>query len=196
MTLGLITLASQSAIRAKVLSAAGVTVEKASPMVDEDVLKAKMAGSPPDKIAAALADEKALAVSRRRDGLVIGADQTLDFEGALFDKASSLEEARERLMMLRGRTHRLHAGVSLARGDEVIWRTLSTSTLIMRNFSEAFLDAYLARNPQVLASVGCYELEGEGVQLFDRIEGDYFAILGLPLMGLMQALRAEGALAA
>lgn len=192
----MITLASQSAIRAKVLAAAGIAVEKASPGVDEDVLKATMADATPARIATALADEKALAVSRRREGLVIGADQTLDFEGRLFDKAKDLAEARERLLMLRGKTHRLHAGVSLARGDEVIWRTLSTSTLTMRDFSEAFLDDYLARNPQVLASVGCYELEGEGVQLFDKVEGDYFAILGLPLLGLMQALRDEGVLSA
>ncbi len=190
----MIVLASQSAIRAAVLKSAGVPVEKDSPGVDEDLVKQRLAGQSPAAIASALADEKALAVSRRREGLVIGADQTLDFEGRLFDKARDLAEARERLCMLRGQTHRLHAGVTLARGDKVVWRTTATSTLRMRAFSDAFLDAYLARNPQVLASVGCYELEGEGVQLFEAIEGDYFAILGLPLLGLLDTLRREGAL--
>lgn len=191
-----IVLASQSAIRAAVLKAAGVAVEKQSPGVDEDALKATMADATPAAIATALADEKALAVSRVREGFVIGADQTLDYEGRLFDKARDLTEARERLMLLRGGMHHLHAGVTLARDGKVVWRTLSTSTLFMRPYSEAFLDAYLARNPQVLASVGCYELEGEGVQLFEKIEGDYFAILGLPMLGLLEVLRREGALAA
>ncbi len=195
MTLPII-LASQSAIRAAVLKAAGVVVEKQSPGVDEDALKAGMAQASPAEVATALADEKALAVSRVRSGLVIGADQTLDFEGQLFDKARDLAQARERLLLMRGAKHRLHAGVTLARDGEVIWRTLSTSTLYMRSCSEAFVDGYLARNPQVLASVGCYELEGEGVQLFEKIEGDYFAILGLPLLGLLEVLRREGALAA
>ena len=95
---------------------------------------------------------------------------------------------------MRGRTHNLHAAVSLARQGVVLWRETVTVSLTMRDFSDAWLDGYLARNPQVLSSVGCYQLEGEGVQLFSRIDGDYFAILGLPLVGLLEALRHEGAL--
>jgi septum formation protein len=113
----------------------------------------------------------------------------------LFDKAASLVEARARLAMLRGRSHRLHAGVAVAWGDRIVWRKCATSSLTMRNFTDAWLDAYLARNPgPALSSVGCYELEGEGAQLFDRIIGDYFAILGLPLLGLLECLRKEGVL--
>lgn len=193
-----ITLASQSQVRAQLLRAAGIDFATGSPGVDEDALKARHADKTPRQIAALLADEKALALSAygMSDGLVIGADQTLEYDGRLFDKAGSREEARERLRLLRGRTHNLHAAVSLARKDKVLWRETVTTSLSMREFSDAWLDGYLDRNPGVLASVGCYQLEGEGVQLFSRIDGDYFAILGLPLVGLFEALRREGALAA
>ena len=187
-----VTLASQSAIRASVLRAAGVTISAMSPGVDEDAVKAELSGKSVAVVAQALADLKALAVSV--DGLVIGSDQALEFEGALYDKAKDIAEARERLLMLRGKTHQLHAGVAVARGGEIIWRETTTSTLTMRAFSDAFLDAYLAGNAAALSSVGCYQLEGEGAQLFSKIEGDYFAILGMPLLGLLELLRREGAL--
>lgn len=191
----MIVLASGSRIRAAILRGAGVAFETASPGVDEAAVKAQMAAATPAQVAEALAERKALAVSvARPDDLVIGADQTLAYDDRLFDKAESLEEARERLLMLRGRTHHLNAGVVLALGGEVVWRTLAVSRLTMREFSDAWLDRYLACNPQVLASVGCYELEGEGVQLFDHIDGDYFAILGLPLLGLLAELRRRGGL--
>jgi septum formation protein len=133
-------------------------------------------------------------VSLKRAGLVIGADQTLDLEGRLFDKAESTEEARARLRELRGKTHKLHCGMVVARDGRAIWREVITTTLRMRPFTDAYLDAYLERNaPAVLSSVGCYQLEGEGVQLFDRIEGDYFAILGLSLVPLLDVLRRHGA---
>jgi septum formation protein len=189
-----VTLASQSAIRASVLRAAGVVVSTVSPGVDEDQVKAELAGQSVKAIAQALADRKALAV--QASGLVIGADQALEFEGRLYDKAKDVAEARERLCMLRGKTHQLHAGVTVARDGEVIWRETTTSTLTMRTFSDAFLDAYLVENGGALSSVGCYQLEGEGAQLFSRIEGDYFAILGMPLLGLLELLRREGALSA
>jgi septum formation protein len=189
-----ITLASGSQIRASLLRGAKIPFEAVSPGVDEAAVKAEMAGATPVQMAEILAEQKALVVSRVRAGLVIGADQTLDFEGQLYDKADSLSEARDRLLMLRGQTHHLNAGVVLARDGEVIWRDVAISRLTMRDFSDGWLDGYLARNPQVVASVGCYELEGEGVQLFDRIDGDYFAILGLPLVGLLSALRREGGL--
>jgi septum formation protein len=189
-----ITLASGSEIRASLLRGARITFEVKSPGVDEAAVKAEMVSATPVQIAEILAERKALAVSRTRPGLVIGADQTMEFDGRLYDKAESLAEARDRLLMLRGRTHHLNAGVVLARNGRVVWRELAVSRLTMRDFSDGWLEGYLARNPQVLASVGCYELEGEGVQLFDRIDGDYFAILGLPMTGLLAALRREGAL--
>ncbi len=179
------------------LRSAGVAFDAVSPGVDEETAKAALLaeGTGPRDVADALAELKAIRVSARRPGLVIGADQTLDFDGDLIDKASTLAEARERLTRLRGRPHRLHAGVVVARDGEAIWREVKTSTLHMRPFSDAYLDAYLERQGEaVLSSVGCYQLEGEGVQLFDRIEGDYFAILGLPLVGLLDLLRRHGAL--
>ncbi len=189
-------LASKSEVRASLLRSAGVVFDTASPGVDEDAAKTELAHVSPREIAGDLADRKALALTQygASDGLVIGADQTLEYEGRLFDKAESLEDARARLWLLRGRTHNLHAAVSLARRGVVLWRETVTVSLTMRDFSDAWLDGYLARNPQVLSSVGCYQLEGEGVQLFSRIDGDYFAILGLPLVGLLEALRHEGAL--
>ena len=190
-------LASQSAVRSNLLKGAGVAFTTASPGVDEDIAKLELAHLPPREIAGDLAQRKALAVAvyGAHDGLVIGADQTLDYEGRLFDKARTLEEARARLWLLRGRTHNLHSAVVLARAGLVLWRETVSASLTMREFSDVWLDDYLAENPQVLSSVGCYQLEGAGVQLFSRIDGDYFAILGLPLVGLLEALRREGVLA-
>jgi septum formation protein len=192
-----VVLASTSASRKAVLAGAGVKFEAVSPGVDEDAAKAALLGegAGPREVADALAELKAVRVSARRDGLVIGADQTLDLDGALFDKPGSLDEARERLKALRGRMHRLHAGVVVARDGEPIWREVQTSTLWMRPFSDAFLEDYLAAEGEAtLKAVGCYRLEGAGAQLFSRIQGDYFAILGLPLLGLLELLRLHGAL--
>jgi septum formation protein len=192
-------LASQSASRKAILTGAGVPFEAASPGVDEDGLKVGLLakGATPRDVAAALAEAKALAVPRAADELVIGSDQTLEFEGRLYDKAASVDEARERLKLLRGRTHRLEGCVVVARAGQVLWRETATSTLAMRDFSDAFLEQYLAtEGPAALGSVGCYRLEGPGAQLFSRIEGDYFAILGLPLLGLLDLFRREGALPA
>lgn len=191
-------LASKSASRQNLLRGAGVAFETRGSGVDEDVTKARILkqGGGPKEVAEALAAEKALAVSRTAPGLVIGADQTLDFEGALIDKAASLAEARERLWAMRGRTHYLHAALAVARDGVVIWTLTETASLTMRPISDAWLDGYLDRaGEQLLNSVGCYQLESEGVQLFSAIEGDYFAILGLPLTPLLDLLRREGALA-
>ena len=192
-------LASKSAARRAVLDGAGVAYEAASPGVDEDAVKVEMlaAGAGPAAIAETLAERKALAVSAVRPGLVIGADQTLDLDGRLYDKAEDLAAAGERLALLRGRTHRLHSAVVVARDGAPVWRTLETAVLTMRDFSDEFLDGYLAtEGTHALGSVGCYRLEGPGAQLFSRIEGDYFSILGLPLLGLLDFLRNEGVLAA
>lgn len=190
-------LASKSAARARVLEGAGVSFETAVAGVDEDAVKRGLIaeGAGPREIADALAELKALTISRARPDLVIGADQTLELDGQLYDKAETLDEARARLRALRGRKHRLHAAVAVAKDGAVLWREMSTATLTMRDFSDAFLDAYLAEEGEAaLGSVGCYRLEGPGAQLFSRIEGDYFAILGLPLLGLLDLLRRQGVL--
>ncbi len=192
-----VTLASQSASRSAILSGAGVVFDKVSPGVDEAAVKAGLLaeGASPRDVADALAELKAVKVSRARPGLVIGADQTLDLDGALHDKAASLEEARDRLMTLRGKRHRLHAAVVVALDGAPIWRTLESPALTMRDVSDAWLDGYLARNAEAaLSSVGCYYLEGEGAQLFEKIDGDYFSILGLPLLGLLDLFRRYGVL--
>jgi septum formation protein len=194
-----LTLASKSAARASVLAGAGVAFETAGSGVDEDAIKRALLaeGANPKEIAEALAEAKALAVSQGREGLVIGADQTLDLAGELFDKVESLEAARERLRLLRGKPHQLHSAIVLAEGGQVVWRETASATLTMRDFSDAFLEAYLAEEGhEALGSVGVYRLEGPGAQLFAKVQGDYFAILGLPLFGLLDALRKRQVLAA
>ena len=135
-------------------------------------------------------------MSRGRSDFVIGADQTLDLDGQLYDKAPDLDAARDRLRILRGRTHKLHSAVVVAREGAPIWREVVTARLTMRDFSDDFLEDYLkVEGAASLGSVGCYRLEGPGAQLFSKIEGDYFAILGLPLMGLLDLFRRHGVLA-
>lgn len=193
-----VTLASKSAARAQLLAGAGVVFETVGSGLDEDAAKARLLSddADPRDIALSLAETKALVVSTRRPGLIVGADQTLDLDGSLYDKVSNLDEARHRLERLRGRTHQLHSGIAVARDGEVIWREVESARLTMRDFGDDFLGGYLARNREaILSSVGCYQLEGEGLQLFDRIEGDYFTILGLPLLGLLALLRREGVIA-
>lgn len=194
-----IILASKSAARRAVLDGAGVPYEARVAGVDEDAVKTAMLaeGAGPRDIADALAELKAIKVSRGSPAFVIGSDQTLDLDGALYDKAETLEAARERLRLLRGRTHKLHSAVAVAKDGAPIWREIVTARLTMRDFSDDFLDDYLAtEGPHALGSVGCYRLEGPGAQLFSQIEGDYFAILGLPLMGLLDLFRRHGELRA
>lgn len=194
-----IILASGSKARAAVLAGAGVTFEVAIAGVDEAAVKTGLLaqGNGPREVADALAELKAVRVSRKHPGaLVIGADQTLDLDGQLFDKAETMAEARDRLQHLRGKTHKLHSAVVVAKDGETIWRDVPAAKLTMRPFTDAFLDDFLARGGEsLLGSVGCYRLEDDGVQLFSRIDGDYFTILGLPLMGLLDLLRRYGALA-
>ena len=185
-------LASKSAARRAVLTDAGVpfTVQVAD--VDEDALKTP--GVDPVELAVELARAKALAVSRHdAEAWVLGADQTLDFDGGLISKAPTLAAARERLTAMRGRTHQLHSGAALARNGQVVWSGVDTVEMRMRDFSDAFLDAYLAAEGEALLTcVGSYRLEGLGSQLFEAIEGDYFTVLGLPLWPVLAELRRAG----
>ncbi|MCX7585998.1 Maf family protein [Phenylobacterium sp. 58.2.17] len=192
-----IILASKSAARRAVLTGAGVPFEVAVAGVDEDAVKTAMLaqGATPRDVADALAEIKAVKISAGRPGFVIGSDQTLEFEGQLYDKAETLEAAAERLKTMRGKPHKLHSAVVVAKDGTPIWREIVSATLTMRDFSDDFLDAYLAlEGEEMLGSVGCYRLEGPGAQLFSKIEGDYFAILGLPLMGLLDLFRRHGVL--
>ncbi len=189
-------LASGSAVRARLLASAGVAFDVVPARVDEDAVKeALLAQDVPFRgIADALAELKAVQVSSSRpDTLVLGADQVLVFDNELVSKSLSISEARFLLHKLRGRKHQLIGAAVLARDGVPIWRHVDASTLTMRAFSDEFLDDYLAREGEaMLDSVGCYHLEGRGAQLFENITGDYFSILGLPLLPVLAALRDQG----
>ena len=194
-----IILASKSAARRAVLTGAGVPFEVSVAGVDEDAVKNAMLaeGASPRDVADALAELKAIKVSRSKPGFVIGSDQTLEFEGKLYDKAETVDGAAERLRTMRGKPHKLHSALVVAKDGAPIWREIVSATLTMRDFSDEFLASYLElEGEEALGSVGCYRLEGPGAQLFSKIEGDYFAILGLPLMGLLDLFRRHGVLAA
>lgn len=189
-------LASKSAARRAILTNAGVPFAVQVADVDEDALKTP--GVDPVELAVELARAKALAVSRHdADAWVLGADQTLAFDGGLVSKAPTLEAARERLSAMRGRSHQLHSGAALARNGQVVWSGVDTVEMKMRDFSDAFLDGYLAAEGEALLScVGSYRLEGLGSQLFEAVEGDYFTVLGLPLWPVLAELRRAGVIAA
>lgn len=197
-TASAVVLASASPARAALLRAAGVAMSVDVAAIDETEVKASLvtAGAAPDAIADKLAELKAQRVSRRHPGsLVIGADQVLDCEGVLFDKPADLAEARRQLLALRGRRHQLSSAVVLVRDGARIWQHTGRASLVMREFSPAFLERYLESvGAAALQSVGGYQLEGLGAQLFARIEGDYFTILGLPLLPLLDILREHGVL--
>jgi septum formation protein len=191
-------LASTSRFRRRMLEAAGLDFECVPPEVDEAVLKRKLTSNrplaEPGQVALALARAKANAVSTQFPvPHVVGADQVLAMGGALFDKPPDLAAARRQLQTLRGRTHQLHTAAVLAKAGETVWSRVEVATLVMRDFSDAFLDKYLEQaGPGVCHTVGGYEVEGRGIQLFERIEGDHFTIIGLPLLALLAELRAQG----
>jgi septum formation protein len=192
-------LASKSKSRAAVLTAAGLDFTQIGAGVDEDALKealrAEGAGVP--RQADLLAETKALKVSISHPGVVLGCDQMLDLDGQGLDKVSTREEARAVLMRLRGKTHILQSAIVACVEGAAVWRHLAQPRLRMRNFSDAFLDSYLdAIGDTAFESVGCYQIEGRGAQLFDRIEGDLFSIMGMPLLPLLQWLRDRGTLPA
>ncbi|WP_218578991.1 Maf family protein [Vineibacter terrae] len=191
-----VVLASTSIARRALLQGAGIAFEIVAPGVDEDAVKRELAGADAASLATALADRKALAVSARRPGaVVIGGDSTLACDGRLFDKPADIDAACEQLRFLRGRVHELQSAVSVARDGEVVWRHIDTARLAMRPFSDDFLTRYVdASRDWLTSSVGAYRLEGTGAQLFERIDGDYFTILGLPLLPLLAWLRSAGVL--
>lgn len=191
-------LASQSPFRRMLMENAGLTFQTQAAEIDERAVEAALAAHnpTPQAIAEALAIEKARDVARRSPGsLVIGSDQTLSLDGRVFHKPADMAEAKSHLMAMSAKTHSLNCGIALVRDGETLWSAVSVATLTMRPLSAAFIDRHLARvGTRVLASVGAYQLEGEGVQLFERIEGDYFTILGLPLLPLLAKLRDLGAI--
>ena len=192
-----IILASASAARRALLQQAGIIAETNPPTLDEDALKAaylrQEPASTPADMAARLAAAKAISVSNQNpDSLVIGGDQVLALGTTRYDKPKSIEEARTHLRQLRGKTHYLETAIACARQGEVIWSTLTRPALHMRNLSDAFIESYLDRQgTNMMQPVGGYKLEGEGIQLFSTIEGDYFSILGLPLLPLLEFLRRQ-----
>lgn len=192
-----IVLASASRARREMLAAAGVafTVEPAD--VDEPAIRRELATkglAGPLQVAEILARAKAEEVSAKHArSLIIGADQVLALGAEILSKPADAGAARASLLKLKGRTHELHSAVALAERGAVIWSHVATAWLTMRDFSDAFLEEYLRRaGDRIGQSVGAYELEGLGVQLFDRIEGDYFTVLGLPLLPLLSELRLRG----
>lgn len=191
-------LASQSPFRRMLMENAGLAFRAEAAAIDERAAEAVLAaGNPtPEAIAEALAIEKAKDVAGRNPGaLVIGSDQTLSLEGRVFHKPADMAEAKGHLQAMSGRTHSLNCGIALVRDGEMLWHHVAVARLTMRPLSEEFIDRHLTRvGTRVLASVGAYQLEGEGVQLFERIEGDYFTILGLPLLPLLAKLRDLGAI--
>jgi septum formation protein len=191
-----VVLASASAARAEMMERAGLAVLRDPAALDEASMKASFRAEGRDaaSCATALAEAKALRVSVRHPGsFVVGADQMLVCEHGWLDKPRDLADARRQLESLRGKRHELVTAVAVARDDIVLWRLVERSFLFVRSFSDAFLDAYLgATGDEALAAVGAYQLEGLGAQLFVRIEGDYFSILGLPLLPLLDFLRGHG----
>lgn len=191
-----IILASGSAIRKQILKDAGIDFKVITKPVDEGSIKVAMLaeGSRIRDIADALAEVKALKVSRVEPGLVIGADQIMEMDGELFDKPENLAAAKERLLFMRGKTHTLIGAVVICENGRPVWRHLSKTVLTMRSFSEAFLDDYIeAEGDALLKSVGAYRFEGRGAQLFSNVDGDFFSILGLSLLPVLDYLRERGA---
>lgn len=194
-----IILASGSASRRSLLANAGIEATSIRPNVDEEAAKVafRAEGMRVSDQAMRLAELKAVKVSRNHSGLVIGGDQMLNVDGQPLDKPADMAEARHHLRRLSGKTHRLETAIVIAENGEPVWRHLTSPKLSVRTLDEAFIDQYLkAAGPDILNTVGAYQLEGIGAQLFNRIEGDYFSILGLPLLPLLDYLRVRGVIEA
>lgn len=194
MTTSLI-LASKSPFRAQLLKNAGLTFGTENADIDERAVEAPLysSGATPEDVAMVLAEAKALAVSEKHpDAIIIGCDQTLSLGDEIFHKPADLEEAGKNLLKLSGKTHQLNSGIVLVKNGETIWRHVAIAYMTMRPLQPEFIGRYLGRiGDNALSSVGAYQVEGEGIQLFEKIEGDYFTIIGLPLLPLLQKLREE-----
>ena len=191
-----IILASGSEIRATLLRNAGIAFDVEVAKVDEEMLRMALEAekAPPREIADALAEAKAAKVARKNpDALVIGCDQVLDFEGQVFSKPKNVEDARHQLKALRDNRHTLLSAVVIFHQGEPVWRHIGMVRLQMRDFSDAYLEEYLERNWESIRwSVGGYKLEEEGVRLFHRVDGDYFNVLGMPLIEVLNYLMVRG----
>ena len=190
-------LASSSPFRRLLMQNAGLDFVAQAASIDERAIEAKLAAqsATPETVALELAKAKALDVSTRFPGaFVIGSDQTMSLANRVYHKPASLQEARENLLSLSGKTYHLNSGVAIVRDGELVWETVAKAAMTVRPLSEDFIDRYLASvGDAVMSSVGAYQLEGEGIRLFDSIDGDYFTILGLPMLPLLKALREFGA---
>lgn len=189
-------LASTSRIRHELLEKAGLSIEVTAPRVDEAMICDAMLAEQfsPRDIADGLAEAKAMRVSRKRSGaMVLGCDQVLDLDGKVLSKPTTPDEARAQLLSMRGRRHDLLSAAVICQDGEPIWRHVGRARLTVRQFSDDWIDTYIKRNwPDISESVGAYKLEAEGVRLFSKIEGDYFTILGLPLLDLLSFLTLRG----
>lgn len=191
-------LASSSPYRRAMLGAAGIEVEAVRPDVDERTIEATLegTGTSAEDVALILAEAKAVEVSTRfADAIVLGCDQTLSLGDRILHKPKDMEEARRRLLDLSGKTHQLNSAAVLTAGGEVFWRHVAVAGMTMRTLSPGFVGRHLAKVGQkALTSVGAYQIEAEGIQLFEKIEGDHFTIVGLPLLPVLAALRDAGAI--
>lgn len=196
MTRTSLVLASKSAIRRQILDGVGVEYNVRTANTDEHALKKKFlaSGAPLQDLPAVLATAKAMDIRAKPDEILIGADQIMEMDGRLFDKPANMVEARQRLLDMRGKEHRLIGSVVTVREGEKLWQHTSTTRLKVRPFSERFLDTYLElEGEEILYCVGGYKFEGRGAQLFEHVDGDFFSILGLPLLPLLGHLREIGA---
>ena len=189
-------LASASPYRKAMLANAGLTFDVEPARIDERAIEETLEGLDAEDTALILAEAKAQDVSDRDpDALVIGSDQTLSLDGQILHKPGDMEQARRRLLALSGRSHALNSAVVLARNGETVWRHVSVARLRMRTLDPGFVGRHLSRvGDRALTSVGAYQIEGEGIQLFESFEGDYFSMIGLPLLPLLAALREQGAI--
>ncbi|MFK3664552.1 Maf-like protein [Ochrobactrum teleogrylli] len=188
-------LASKSPFRSALLKNAGIEFSNESADIDERAVEAPLyeTGVTPEDVAQVLAEAKALDVSEKNPGaVVIGCDQTLSLGEEIFHKPADMEAAGRQLLQFSGKTHQLNSAVVLVKDGETLWRHVSVARMTMRALSPAFIGRYLGRvGDSALSSVGAYQVEGPGIQLFEKIEGDYFTIVGLPLLPLLAELRKE-----
>jgi septum formation protein len=193
-----IILASSSPFRKALLVNAGLAIDAVPASVDERALEAPLqdSGVSPEDVALVLAEAKAVDVSEKKPGaLVLGCDQTLSLGDEVFHKPADMEGARRHLLALSGKTHQLNSAAVLVRDGVVLWRHVGIANLAMRRLDPAFIGRHLARvGDKALSSVGAYQIEGEGIQLFEKIDGDYFTIVGLPLLAVLAELRKLGAI--